>query len=100
MWLLLLSISVSFVYIRDLYPDFNILVVASTYCSVVNGALDYLAKDLAIAENTVLQGIFISHPTEWPPIKSHLFVQSKAILLYVNTVGTVISSIAFSLQNY
>lgn len=27
-----------------------------SFCSVVNGALEYLAKDLGIAENTVLQG--------------------------------------------
>jgi hypothetical protein len=26
-------------------------------CSVVNGALEYLAKDLGIAENAVLQGM-------------------------------------------
>jgi hypothetical protein len=35
---------------KDIVLTFNVL------CSVVNGALEYLAKDLGIAENTVLQG--------------------------------------------
>jgi len=29
-------------------------------CSVVNGALEYLSKDLGIAENAVLQGTMIA----------------------------------------
>lgn len=36
------------------------------HLAVVNGALEYLARDLGIAKDTVLQGIFISHPF-WLP---------------------------------
>lgn len=42
------------------------VVVVFVCCSVVNGALEYLARDLEIAEDTVLQGMFISHPF-WLP---------------------------------
>lgn len=42
------------------------VVVVFVCCSVVNGALEYLARDLGIAKDTVLQGIFISHPF-WLP---------------------------------
>jgi hypothetical protein len=34
----------------------NGFVICFGCCSVVNGALEYLAKDLGIAENAVIQG--------------------------------------------
>jgi hypothetical protein len=35
---------------------FIIYLLCAVWCRVVNGALEYLSKDLGIAENTVLQG--------------------------------------------
>lgn len=36
--------------------QYDIILSFGILCSVVNGSLEYLAKDLGIAENTVLQG--------------------------------------------